>query len=398
MTTDAAELLRSWQQRLRVITRNVNELSEAELTKRVRNRLRSNQYVGLTQQKAEQVAASLSALSDDYLLLARVLEAAEAAHRGGLLPGSRETRDARVAALLEGASIDRPAVRVPLLERGLLDPADARTPLTPAALLAAMESAFASACDALAEIAQAEEQGGGELDALRADYARMERRAVELQDEDRPSLVAVEALRSDPVRALEGIAALRRGLESWGVQLSKLESLRAEAQAGLAQARTVIADLQRVSDDRAQRTAEVEQRLGADVLRALPEPLSLRTLTSWLQAIEHSANHHEWRAASVGLGRLLPVLNAMLAEEHRKMALVQAPLAEIKDLEGLFSALRAKARQVARQNGAANALQEARAAVETALGAQPIRIQELKTLLARYQRLLVAGEGAPARE
>ncbi len=80
------------------------------------------------------------------------------------------------------------------------------------------------------------------------------------------------------------------------------------------------------------------------------------------------------------------------------MALVQAPLAEITDLQGLFSALRAKARQVACQNGAANALQEARAAVETALGAQPIRVQELKTLLARYQQLLVAGEGAPARE
>jgi hypothetical protein len=398
MTTDAAKLLRSWQQRLRVITRNVNELSEAEITKRVRNRLRSNQYVGLTQQKAEQAAASLSALSDDYLLLARVLEAAEAAHRGGLLPGSRETRDARVAALLEGASIDRPAVRVPLLERGLLDPADARTPLTPAALLAAMESAFGSARDALAEIEQAEEKGGGELDALRADYARMARRAVELQDEDRPSLVAVEALRADPVRALEGVAALRRGLESWGLQLSKLESLRAEAQAELAQARTVIADLQRVTDVRAQRTAEVEQRLGADAARTLPERLSLGTLTSWLQAIEHSATHHEWRAASVGLGRLLPVLNAMLAEEHRKMALVQAPLAEITDLEGLFSALRVKARQVARQNGAANKLQEARAAVETALGAQPIRIQELRTLLARYRQLLVAGEGAPARD
>lgn len=80
------------------------------------------------------------------------------------------------------------------------------------------------------------------------------------------------------------------------------------------------------------------------------------------------------------------------------MTLVQAPLAEIKDLEGLYHALRAKARQVPRPNGAASELLEARAAVETALGARPVLVPEVKTLLARYQQLLVAGEGTPARE
>jgi hypothetical protein len=388
--TDPQASLQAWQERLATVTRNANELSEAEFTRRIRNRLREGRLAGLTRERAEAALGKLSSLMDDYLLLARVVDDALQAARPGLLT-SRESREARVRALLEGESIERPSVRVPLHQRELLVDALQRDRLTPQALLAAMQAAFGEARDALAAIDDAQRRTADDLADLRRDYDRMASRAEQLQAvSDRPSFVELQDLHADPLRAHEGIAALRRALQAWSSRLDGLDAARTAAQAGVLQARAGLAELQRLVASFAVQADRVRQLLGdaaATALQAAAAP-PLATLTSWCDAIDKSLQAHDWHAVNVGLSRFGPALEAAIAGEHRQLAAALARNAEVDEMQGRFVALKAKERALQGRAATPDACSERRSRVDAALARRPLDLADLHDALAHYQDAL----------
>jgi hypothetical protein len=386
---DTEELVRSWRDRLAAVTRNANDLSEVEFTKRIRNRLREGHYAGVTQVRAAAALDRLSSLMDDYLLLARVIEEAIEAGNAGFL-SSREARDTKVRALLEGPSIQRPTVRVPLHERELLGAALQRDRLTPQALLAAMQEAFREARDVLTEIDAAEQQGSTGLADLRRDYSAMAERAQSLQaPSDRPSFVELQDLQSDPLGSHEGLAALRRGLQTWSLRLSELEQARSVAQTGVTRAREGLSELQRLNDLRARHAQGVRELLGTDAAASLQaSPLSLGTLAGWCDAIENSLRAQEWHAVNVGLSRLQPALDGAVAAQHRLIAAALASSAEVDELQGRFRALKAKERSLRARGTLPASCGERRAELEAVLASRPLDLRELQNALLRYQDLL----------
>ncbi|MEX8518439.1 MAG: hypothetical protein AB3X44_07980 [Leptothrix sp. (in: b-proteobacteria)] len=401
--TEPDTLLRAWQERLVAVTRNTNELSEAEFTKRIRHRLREGRYAGLTRARAEAALDDLSSLMDDYLLLARVIDAAVEASKAGLF-SSRDARHAKVLALLEGTSIQRPSVRVPLQQRDLLGAAQPRDALTPQALLTTMQEAFRQACDALSAIDAAEQQSAGDLAELRRDYAAMAQRADVLQAAtDRPSFVELQDLQSDPLGTRDGLAALRRGLQAWSLRLTELEQVRATAQAGVALARDGLAELQRLLGVLDAEVAAVRDLFGDEAAAALQAtapaaalqataPAALGMLTSWCDAIDNGLRAHEWHAVNVGLSRFRQALDAETTKLHRHIAAAQARRAEVAELQGRLRALKAKEHALRSRSTRPASCSERRADVEAALALRPLDLAEVRSALTRYQdELLAAG-------
>jgi hypothetical protein len=387
---DPQATLQTWQERLATITRNANELSEAEFTKRIRNRLREGRFAGLTRERAEAALGELSSLMDDYLLLARVIEDAKEAAKPGFL-ASRESREAKVRALLEGPSIERPSVRVPLHQRELLGDALQHDRLTPQALLEAMQAAFGEARDALAAIDAAQRRTADDLADLRHDYDRMAQRAEQLQAvSDRPSFVELQDLPADPLGAHEGIAALRRALQAWSSRLDELDLARTTAQAGVLQAREGLAELQRLVTSFAAQVDAVRKLLGDEAAVALQAASTspLATLTSWCDAIDNSLQAHDWRAVNVGLSRFRPALDAAIAGEHRQLAAALARNAEVDEIQGRFVALKAKERALHGRGALPETCGEQRARLDAALTRRPLDLADAHDALAHYQDAL----------
>jgi hypothetical protein len=393
---EARDLLSTWQQRLRTITANANELSGAESTRRVRAAHLDGGYSGVTQARAAAALAMLDQLMDDYLLLARVVDEAAQVGKASLFM-SRDTKAARIAALLEGPSIARLLARVDLKDRSLLGDALSHARMTPQALLSLMQDHFTRARDALTEIDAAQRQGAKALDGLRSDFAAMQARATRLKSgSGQPSFIELPALASDPLNARDGIESLRRGLRCWSEQLDDAERAREQAQSGLLAVRGALDELERLGVEHAGLVESVRAQFGdaAAAGLVLDQAGQRATLRSWAETLETSLANGQFHSVAVGVGRIRVALQAAIAQATAASAAARAQAGAVAELQGVLGALKFK-EQAFRDSGIAAHAQAAQAArttrkqIETLLQARPVNLDHARTLLARYQSSLL---------
>ena len=386
---DATALLATWKQRLAAISANTNELSEAENTKRIRIRAREGRYQGLTRQRAEEAIAKISALRDDYLLLAGLVDEASLAHLGGLF-STRESRDEKVIALLCSPSIARSAGLVPLEKRTLLGMANQHDQMTPEQLLQLMQDEFEGARDLLCQIDSAEEKGAQELDGLRRDFAGMAERAGRLKaDASRPSFIELQDLQSDPLNAQAGMESLKRGLQAWAASLDELEHVRTGAEQAVARAQTALQELNNrcaVLDTLIQQVNELFGESTAVTVSPVPATQT-EMLHSWCETLESMLQAGQWHAVNVGAGRLNGAMTEAIGNVNRAIAEAQARCAAAEDMKGHFHALRAKEKALfgAAANEANAALRER---INTALKTRPLDVDAARAALLDYQNAL----------
>jgi len=393
---DPRDLLSTWQQRLRTITANATELSGAESTRRVRAGHLDGRYSGLTHTRATAALARLDELMEDYLLLARVVDEAAQIEKTGLFM-SRDTKAAKITALLEGPSITRQEARVALKDRGLLGDAQSRTQMTPDALLALMQAHFTDARDALAGIDAAQLQGEAALNALRADFAAMQARAERLKlASDQPSFIELPGLQSDPLNARDGIESLKRGLESWSEHLDEMERTQAQAQAGLLAVRHALDEFERLCAEHASQVGIVRGLLGDAVAATLvlDQAGQISTLRSWAETLDTSLANGQVRAVLVGVSRIRAALDAASAQALAAVAAARAKAGAVAELQGILGALRFKEQALLESGGPAQAetaaaARAARKQLEGLLEARPVDLPGAQTLLAAYQSSLL---------
>lgn len=393
---EGRDLLSTWQQRLRTITVNANELSGAESTRRVRAAHLDGRYSGVTKARATAALQMLDQLMEDYLLLARVVDEAAQIAKTGLFM-SRETKAERIFGLLEGPAIARQQARVELKDRSLLGDAQSSARMTPQALLTLMQANFSSARDALLEIDAAQRQGEAVLGGLRADFAVMQARAERLKlASDPPSFIELSGLESDPLNARDGIESLRRGLQSWSEHLDGAERTREQARAGLLSVRAALDELERVCGEHAMLADAVRALLGEPVAAGLvlDQAGQLATLRSWTEALETSLANGQFRAVTVGVSRIQPALEAAIAQATRAHVAAHAKASAVAELQGALGALKFK-EQALRDSGSvaqaavAQAARATRKRIETLLQARPVDLAEAQALLASYQSSLL---------
>jgi len=391
--SDPEELIATWRQRLAAITANANELSDAESTKRIRIRAREGHYSGVTRQRAEQAIAQLSTLTDDYLLLARVVDSAMQEQQGSMF-ASRESKTEKVLELLEGPSIVRPAGRVPLKNRSLLGSALEKNEMTPSQLLTCMQLEFGQARDTFEQIDRAEQLGQSELAELRNDYAQMEQRALRLgAAADRPSFIELQNQQSDPLSASAGLESLKRSLSAWAATLDSLEQARTQSESALARAKEVLEELRRLAQACESQLAQVGALLGPEAAAAVkPASLSqIGMLQSWWETLESSLAAGQWSAVNVGASRINAALDETVAGLRGGIAQARGRCVEFDELEGRFSALKAKERALRERGDSALDCRALREQIEAALRARPVALTDARELLRRYQDLLAQG-------
>lgn len=384
------DLLALWRQRLAVISTNANELSDAESTKRIRIKLRAGHYTGLSKAKAELAIAQLSALVEDYLLLAKVVDEANVISQGGLL-SSWSNRDEKISALLQGSSITRTTAQVSIKNRDLLGSAAESFNLTPEALLVIMETEFEQARDSLNDLDIAETKGAAALASLKHDYSLMEQRAQALNAaSDRPSFIEIQGLQSDPLNALDGIDALTRSLSSWAAKLDDIERTRAAAVSQVEQAKAHLKDLKDLDALYLAQAEKLSNLYGPQVLSTLKMSgnSAFAMLQSWCETLENSLAAGQCSAVLVGMSRLQLAMTQAQADLHRAIAEVQTRSAEVDELKGRFVAYKAKDYALSAQYGADQYRQKMQLQIESALSLSPLDVENLRLNLAQYQLML----------
>jgi chromosome segregation ATPase len=264
--------------------------------------------------------------------------------------------------------------------------------MTPADLLTQMQSSFEAARDALADIDGAESTTQTELAQLHSEYASLDARASRIKSAtERPSFVELQGLQADPLNARAGMASIGRGLAAWATMLDRLESSQAQASAGLARAKTAVAELRGLSTAWQASAQQVQMLLGAAGAQSLTHAPTdqLSMLESWCDTLEGSLKVGQWDAVNVGLSRIEVALDEALTRGKAAVAEAQARCAEVEEMKGQFTALKAKERALSAQLRRDVDSEALRERISLALAARPLDVAATRAWLKQYQNLLL---------
>ena len=339
----AAELAREWRERISKIARNLTDFNDSEACVRVKGHMSdaTTAYQGRTAEAAREALGALDALWQDYLLLSRVVDDADAlAKKSSLL----SNHDGEVVATLTGPSIKLPVVSVPVQQRGLLDSPEHQGRVAPQAVLESMIKAFDVARSTIAAIEQAETGLAARTFALRAalDEIIAWSKANGVQPGD-VAVPALDAAERDPLAALGALAAAEAAVTALKArrdeierEIAALDKALKDAAAGLEGLRAAVAEARTAIDDVAERFEGVSLALDPAVERAQVE------LEAWLATLGATRAAGRAKAGVIGLAKWQEFLAAKLTAARAVVAAANRLAAAKYDLAGRFRALRAK--------------------------------------------------------
>ena len=331
--------------------------------------------------------AALTQLWDGYRQLTELIAEARAVR------GQRRISDderAEFARLVLGDSITLSTTTVPLAQRGLLGSSSVRTTCTPAALLAAMEAAFATAVGVATRAGEVWQR----LLPAAAEAASALATVRRLTGTDTPALAAADrrlgdftaALAADPLGVDErDLAAARALIDRAEAERTSADELRDTLTRRLADARTLAGriDQARRAADAAE--ADVIGRFADADIAGLSES-DRADLGPDLAAIEALAQAGHWSLVSPRLHDWTVRANARLAALRDATGRNTGMLAARNELRGRLDAYRAKA--LSRGLGEDPVLTPLAETARTALFTPPCDLDAARAAVDAYQDAL----------
>jgi hypothetical protein len=301
---------------------------------------------GETARRWSEASASLAQLWQWHALLEALLE------RAGELRGSRPRlaakRETQLSDMLSGASIALANEHVPLQERQLLGGAELRC--TADELLQRAEMAFDQAKTVLGALNDAWGDIPERLAAQRTMVEECTVLARELGEGEPQQLDRARArvgelserLAKDPLSVQkQDVVACERSLAAIREDLRRLECVRAEIDALLADARGLLAELRRVVVQASEAQAQARVKITAV---ELPASMSVDdALERQLQDVEKIAHHGAWREARAVLEQWTGRVRRLLEQAEHVVRENRAPIERRNELRGLLDAYQAKA-------------------------------------------------------
>lgn len=387
------DLVTTWQDKVNVISRNIADLTEAEATKRIQNRMRGTAkpaLTGLTLERAQVAFKAIDVLLNDFLLLESVVSQAADLHRRSNLFRSNEEE---VRQLLEGASVHLPPTHIPLTKRGLLDAGFKADSATPEEMLNAMLRAFDDANGIINDINIADESLNLRLANFLSETEALRAWAEKVGQQD--IITACDELQSantDPLRAAEVLDSLEQRFDDWRRQLEAAEKEQAQLREGLERARSTIEQLAELSNRC--RMAIEETNRGIAGHHSYIEPTSPEAVEShraWLVRLETSMTTGRWKALQAGLANLEASLDVRMKAEQKAYTHNRKSLDTVTDLKGRFKALKVKAKAYAERGMMlAAALPGIQSNIDNVLNQTQIDVQMLERLVSAYDTALLA--------
>jgi hypothetical protein len=302
---------------------------------------------------------------------------------------------ASVAWLRQGPSVVLLGATIPLALRNLAATAQEQDKVTPAALLEAMESAFANARDAVFAVDAAWTrllpslvQSGRMLAALRARASDL---GVALDAEFAEVTEALDGLRCqaerDPLGAQQtAMTDVDPHVDRLRARLDALEQTRASVTADLGRALILLDHLvltnSAARDAQRRALAEIRDPVG---LQAPIEDGHMAGLRPWLVKLQGAVSKGNWLAARVGLDRWLASATEYQTAVERARVANFAPLNKRDELAGLLRARSAQAADLARRGLYLPTEAEAAARLAKKLLAEvPCRLVEAEAAVTRF--------------
>jgi hypothetical protein len=345
---NAGELARQWRERISKIARNLTDFNDSEACVRVKSRMNGagRGFSGLTAAAAKEAFGALDGLWQDYLLLSRVVDDADAlARKSGLLSNN----DAQVVAMLTGPSIKLPVVSVPVQQRGLLDNPERQGLAEPQAVLDSMIKAFDVARSTVAAIDQADSALHARTSALGAALEELKTwTRAEGVDLGPAVLPAVNSLESDPLGGLDQIAAAEKAVEALTAQRAaiaaevvKLEAELAKASADLDALRAAVGEAKTLAAQCASAFDGATPALDPATERSVGE------LATWLETLSATRKAHRRAAARIGLSKWQEARATPANAARETIEACRRLIAAREDIVGRLRALRAKGQALA---------------------------------------------------
>jgi len=381
---NATELAAAWRERVAKIARNLTDFNDSEAAVRVKARMGdpASAYQGRTGAAAREALTALDALWQDYLMLSRVVDEADAlARKSGLLANY----DSEVVALLTTNSIKLPTVSVPVQQRGLLDSPERQGRVRPQAVLDSMIRAFDVARSTIAAIDAAESEGQRRAAAVRGKFrALQDWAAANGIALDATSLPALDASAGDPLAVMAALVAAE-------ATVAALESQRDAAARELdaldARLRAATSALE------ALKAATVQARAAMDdcARRIEAEGLALEAgddLTDWLESLRAARRTGRAKAVAIGLDKWDAARRARLAAVAAVAAQAGRLVAAQADLAGRLGALRAKGRALAGRQPTSAGLAALEEAAKTEVRRTPCNLSRAAVAVRAYEDAL----------
>jgi hypothetical protein len=311
-----------------------------------RQLLDSTPLEGETATRWGEASATLTQLWQWHALLDGLID------RAGKLRGSRSRlaakRETQLSDMLSGASIELGGEHVPLQERQLLG--GAQQWCTANELLQRSEMAFDQAKAVLGAVNDAWGDLLVRLAALRTVLEECTVLARELGEGEPQQLDRAhtrvgelsETLAKDPLSVQhEEVAVIERSMTAIREDLRRLDRVRVEIDALLADARWLLGELRRVVAQGSEAYAQARVKVTAV---ELPASLSVDdALERQLQDVEKIAHHGAWREARAVLEQWTGRARRLLEQAEHVVRENRAPIERRNELRGLLDACQAKA-------------------------------------------------------
>jgi hypothetical protein len=389
--SNAAQLAKEWRECISKIARNLTDFNDSEACVRVKGRMSDagSAYQGRTADAAREAVGALDALWQDYLLLSRVVDEADAlVQKSGIF----SNHDDEVVAMLSGPSIKLPVVSIPVQQRGLLDSPEHQGRVEPQAVLNSMIKAFDVARSTIAAIDQAEGALNARTIALRAALKEVAdwsaANGVALGEANAPS---IETIQRDPLSAASdldaaeaAVAALKAKRDEAKRELAALDKGLADAAAELDALRAATAQAKSAIDDCGKRFEGAALVLEAEIERAAGE------LETWLETLHATRAAGRAKAGLIGLGKWEEFRLAKVRAAETVVDRARQLAAAHDDLAGRLRALRAKGQALAASRPPSPDLLALETEAKTEVRRTPCRMAQAEAAVKAYEDAVAA--------
>jgi hypothetical protein len=115
----------------------------------------------------------------------------------------------------------------------------------------------------------------------------------------------------------------------------------------------------------------------------------IEMLVGWCDTLDASLKAGQWEAVNVGLSRIEVALHEALERGRAGLAEAQARCAEVDEIKGQFTALKAKEHALSAQFAREIDAEALREGIAQALSARPVDVAAVRSSLRQYQSLLL---------
>lgn len=394
------EVLTEWRSKVTLISNNLLELCELTIYKQLKGEdsLSLPKLTGVTQTR---VTTTLTAIDDlwQYLQLLTEVVVCATALRKGLSRFWMPTQTVNeIEQLLFGQSIKLPTVAMPFEQRNLLSNSESQQTISPANLLAVMSRNFELAKQTMLAVDNAWSSLTSQLVACKDQTISLQKLATSLGENNLDKITVIDQeikslstqIETNPLGTNSNLDKIKRLIDDLQKQLLELKKQKELVKTELQRAHSFFEELKTLNHQCNEKVSECKIKIeNTNELKLPTNQILISDLGQWLETLSETFKKGNWKPLQIGLKRWFSSAENYRTSDLATLAISRTLLDSCAELQGRFSALRAKA-QTYKSRGVVidSSLTSLAEKVNSFFHSRPIPLDKVAKIIAEYERLL----------